>query len=75
MAEQTRETGDDITSIQPAIAPVQPPVQGSPKEPANEANKANSERRLEPLSIEEPRVRTKLRVYAILVSLCVCDPM
>ena len=75
MAEQTRETGDDITSIQPAIAPVQSPAQGSPKEPANEANEPNPERRLEPLSIEEPRVRTKLRVYAILVSLCVCDPM
>jgi MFS family permease len=62
MAEQMPVTMDNITALKPpAMADAGPPAELPP-----------NEQTIEPLDVEaleEPKVRTKLRIYAILVSL------
>ena len=54
-------TMDNITPLKPAMADAGPPAEPSP-----------NEHTIEPLDlIEEPKVRTKLRIYAILAALYV----
>ena len=56
-------TMDNITALQPAMADAGTPT---PAEPSPDKHT------VEPLDlIETPKVRTKLRIYAILVALCV----
>lgn len=65
MAEQKRETVDNIKALKPAMADAGPPAELPP-----------NEHTIEPLDLlEEPRVRTKLRIYAILVALYVRYPV
>ena len=55
---------DDITAVKPAAMPH--------AEPAPELPPANNEHTIEPLDlVQEPKVRTKLRIYSILVALYV----
>jgi hypothetical protein len=64
MAEQEQVTLDNITVLKPAAADAGPPAEVSP-----------NERTIEPLDlVEEPKVRTKLRIYAIVFALCVTTP-
>ena len=59
MAEQTQVTMDNITALKPAMADAEPAADIPPIEQI-----------IEPLDIvEEPKVRTKLRIYSILVAL------
>lgn len=61
MAEQIQATLDNITTVKPTTADAEPP-----------ADISSIERTIEPLDIvEEPKVRTKLRIYSILVALYV----
>ena len=54
---------DDITAVKPAAMPDAAPAPELP---------ANDEPTLEPLDlVQEPKVRTKLRIYSILVALYV----
>ena len=54
-------TMDNITPLKPAMADAGPPAELPP-----------NEHTIEPLDlIEEPKVRTKLRIYAILAALYV----
>lgn len=62
MADQNRDTGDEIAAFQPAI-------EITAKEPAIDHLVQQRPELMD--SIEEPRVRTKLQLYAVLVSLCV----
>lgn len=56
-----RVTMDNITALKPAMADVGPP-----------AELPSNEHTIEPLDLlEDPKVRTKLRIYAILVALYV----
>lgn len=65
MAEQKQMTMDNITPHKPAVADTGPPAELPP-----------NERTIEPLDlIEEPKVRTKLRIYAILAALYVHCPI
>ena len=58
-------TMDNITALKPATADAGPPVELSP-----------DEHTIEPLDLlEDPKVRTKLRIYAILVALYVHYPV
>jgi hypothetical protein len=64
MAEQEQVTMDNITAAQPAMVDAGPPEEFLPNEPT-----------IEPLDqVEDPKVRTKLRIYAILVALYVHYP-
>ena len=55
---------DDITAVKPAAMP--------DAEPAPELPAANKEPAIEPLDlVQDPKVRTKLRIYSILVALYV----
>ena len=59
MAEQEQVIIDNVTVLKPAAAVTGPEV------PPNK-------RTIEPLDVvEEPKVRTKLRIYAIVFALCV----
>lgn len=63
MAEQNRASTDNITAIKPTT-----PDAGTPAT----AELPPNEQAVEPLDlIEAPKVRTKLRIYAILVALYV----
>lgn len=63
MAEQNRASTDNITAIKPTT-----PDAGTPAT----AELPPNEQTVEPLDlIEAPKVRTKLRIYAILVALYV----
>lgn len=65
MAEQKQMTMDNITPHNPAVADTGPPAELPP-----------NEHPIEPLDlIEEPKVRTKLRIYAILAALYVHYPI
>jgi hypothetical protein len=65
MAEQMPVTMDNITALMPAMADAGPPADCLPNEPA-----------VEPLDpVEDPKVRTKLRISAILVALYVHYPV
>ena len=58
-------TMDNITALKPEVADAGNPAELSPNEPT-----------IEPLDlVEHPKVRTKLRIYAILVSLYVNYPI
>ena len=64
MAEQEQMTIDNITVLSPAAADAGPPAEVPP-----------NERTIEPLDlVEEPKIRTKLRIYAIVFALCVLTP-
>ncbi len=59
--EQKRPKMNDTTVLQPAMADAELPAEPTPEE-----------RTIEPLDlIEEPKVRTKLRIYTILAALYV----
>ncbi|KAL9062375.1 MAG: hypothetical protein Q9157_008976 [Trypethelium eluteriae] len=59
MVEQNRMSTDNITTLKPATPDAEPP-----------AEVPTNERTIEPLDlIEEPKVRTRLRIYAILAAL------
>lgn len=61
MAEHKRASTDDITTIKPTV-----PDAGTPAT----AELPPNEQTIEPLDlIEAPKVRTKLRIYAILIAL------
>ena len=61
----TMDNMDNITAVKPALADA-----GSPAEPSS------NEHTIEPLDlVENPKARTKLRIYAILVSLYVHCPL
>ena len=65
MAEQKQVTIDNITALKPAMADAGPPA-GLPQK----------EHTIEPLNLlEDSKVRTKLRTYAILVALYVNYPV
>ena len=66
MAEQMRlSTDENITTLKPAVTDAGPPTEL----PANEPP-------IEPLDLlEAPKVRTKLRIYSILVALYVSYPI
>jgi hypothetical protein len=65
MAEQEQVTiMDNITAVQPAMLDAGPSEEILPNDPT-----------IEPLDeVEDPKVRTKLRIYAILVALYVIAP-
>ena len=61
MAEQKRVAMDNITTLEPAMADDRPPAEPPP-----------TEHTVEPLELlEDAKVRTKLRTYAILAALYV----
>lgn len=65
MAKQKQGTMGNITALKPAMADAGPPAELPPNEST-----------IEPLDLlEEPKVRTKLRIYAILVALYVHCPV
>jgi hypothetical protein len=68
MAEQKRVTMDNITPLKPPMADSGTPAELPP-----------NERTIEPIELlkplEDPTVRTKLRLYAILVALYVHHPI
>ena len=67
MAEQKQVTMDNIMPLKPATAEAGPAAEPPPSE---------QEHTIEPLDlIEEPKVRTKLRIYAILAALYVHYPV
>ena len=72
MAEQKPVTMDNITALKPAMADAGPPAE-LPPIPHNE----NAIGSIEPLDLveEDPKVRTKLRLYGILVALYVHYPV
>ena len=65
MVEQERVTMDSITAVKPAIADAEPPAEPLP-----------IAQTIEPLDLlEAPKIRTKLRINAILVALYVHYPV
>lgn len=62
MADEKQVTMEDITALKPAVADAGPPA----------AESRPNEQTIQPLDLlEAPKVRTKLRITAILVALYV----
>jgi hypothetical protein len=80
MAEQKM---DDITALKPATANAGPPAVALPSEHTAEQKRVSmgkehppNEHTIEPLDVsEDSNVRSKLRIYTILIALCVHYPV